>query len=62
MIYDKIYLRKDSASATVPSQLIAEAKNTIEYGGRFFSKKYKPFSQEIEMAPPDKLLYNCKWV
>ena len=62
MIYDKIYLRKEEPRGSLPYQLIAEAKNKIEYGGRFFSKQYKPFMPEIEMAVPDKLLYDFKWV
>lgn len=62
MIYDKIYLRKEEPRGSLPYQLIAEAKNKIEYGGRFFSKQYKPFTAEIEMATPDKLLYDLKWV
>lgn len=62
MIYDKIYLRKEENRGSLPYQLIAEAKGKVEYGGRFFGKKYKPFTPEIEMAAPDKLLYDLKWV
>ena len=53
-MYTKTFVRKDYDDGLFDKKLLLP---NVEYGGRAFSEKYKPFDLEIERIEPDFSIY-----
>ena len=53
--YTKVFLRKEYDDGIFDKRLL---NDNVDYGGRAFSAKYRPFDLEIERILPDFTIYD----